>query len=161
MAQKKLKTFQHYLNEQQETPSPTWTEVRDTLQMKRPFAILVFRTRSSYLSYLEENKAQENIIKQVATLDKEGKKIKYPSVFIILNSDVDYSDTAHRLYEKYDLKLIIAGQANVDTAKMYSPDGSSVELGNEIISTIEPMDFENDEYFRVGSTCYKFYDFQG
>jgi hypothetical protein len=129
--------------------------------MKRPFAILVFRTRSSYLSYLEENKAQENIIKQVATLDKEGKKIKYPSVFIILNSDVDYSDTAHRLYEKYDLKLIIAGQANVDTAKMYSPDGSSVELGNEIISTIEPMDFENDEYFRVGSTCYKFYDFQG
>lgn len=161
MAQKALKTFQNYLKEQQEEASPTWTEVRDTLQMKRPFAILVFRTKSSYLAYLEDSKDSQTVVKQVATLDKEGKKLKYPSLFIILTSDVDYSDQAHRLYDKYDLKLIIAGQANVETAKMYSPDGSSTEIGNEIISTLEPKDFENDEYFKVGSTCYKFYDFQG
>lgn len=155
-----LKLFLEYINEQQEAVSQTWTEVRDTLQMKRPFAILVFRTKSSYLQYLEDTKESQNQIKQVAMLEKEGKLLKYPSIFIILTSDQDYSDEVRRLNNKYDIKEIIAGQANIEYAKLYLPDGSSSEMGNEIITTLSPDEFQNDECFKVGSTYYKFADIQ-
>lgn len=161
MAQKVIKSFQSYLLEQNTEVSPTWSEVRDTLQMKRPFAILVFRTRSSYLDYLKDNKDASSLIKQVAILKRDNQKVNYPSVFLVLGSDVDYSDQIRNLYNKYDIKMAIAGQANVEYAKLYSADGTSAEVGNEIISTLTPADFDNDECFKLGSTYYRFIDFQG
>lgn len=161
MAQKVLKSFQNYLLERQEEVSPTWTEVRDTLQMKRPFAILVFRTKNSYLDYMKENKSIDNQIKQTAILKRDGKKIHYPSLFLILDSDIDYSDKIRQLYDKYDIKMAIAGQANVEYAKLYAADGTSTEVGNEIISAIDPAELNGDEYFKIGSTHYRFESFQG
>lgn len=155
-----IKLFSEYINEQHKAVSQTWTEVRDTLQMKRPFAIITFRTKSSYIQYMEDTKDAQNQIKQIAMLEKEGKMLKYPSIFIILTSDQDYSDQVRQLSNKYDIKQVIAGQANVEYAKLYLPDGSSSELGNEIMSTLSPDEFQNDECFKVGSTYYKFADIQ-
>lgn len=156
-----INPFKLYLKESQEQVSPTWNQVRDTLQMKKPFAILVFRTRSSYLQYLEDTKDADTLIKQIASLDREGQKIKYPSVFLVLGTDADFSDQAHQLFEKYDIKQIVAGQANVEYATLYLPDGSSSQLGNEIVSTLSPDELQDDEYFKIGSTYYKFIDFAG
>lgn len=153
-----IKTFTQYLNE---AASQTWTEVRDVLQSKKPFVLIVFRTRDSYLQYLKEQQDTSNQIQQVAFLRREDKKIRYPSVFLIMDREEALADLSKQLYSKYDIKLIIIGKNNSEYCELFLSDGSSSEIGNEVTSALSPSEFENEDFFKVGSTYYRFIDFQG
>lgn len=138
----------------------TWSQVRDCIQMKRPFVIINFKNADSYNdanSYLEG----KNYIKQAAILSIEGKEVRYPSVFIILESDRDFKNEVRKLYETFEIKQIIVGSAGSEYSTLYGSDGTSSDFGNEIVSALSPDEFSTDDYFQLGSTYYKFVEFQG
>jgi len=157
-----LKLFEEYVNDIKTGSSETthtWSEIRDAIQMKRPFVIIVFRTKQGYLDYLESSFKPQDYIKQSAFMDLDGKRVRYPSVFYTLEEDRDTESDVRKLYEKFPIKAIIIGESNRDSATLYSQDGSSSEFGNEIISTIEERDFVTEDYFKIGSTFYRFIEF--
>lgn len=159
-----IKLFEDYEKElkiNSSETSHTWTEVRDAIQMKKPFVIIIFRTKSSYDEALKEHFDSVNYIKQIAILHKDSKKIKYPSIFFVLESDRDYKEEVLELYEKYDIKQVIVGKTGFDYSILYSQDGSSTPLGNEIVSTIDPSTLRGDDHFKIGSTYYSFINFVG
>lgn len=137
----------------------TWSEVRDAIQMKRPFVIVVFRTSSSYLEALESYFSEIDYIKQTAILHFDGKRVKYPSIFFVRDKDDDFSTKTKQLFEEYDIKYAVVGDAGSEYAKLYSKDGSVVDLGNEIVSTLEPKDFGTEDCFKLGTTYYRFIGF--
>lgn len=139
--------------------SHTWSEIRDAIQMKRPFVIVIFKNSANYLDALESYFTETDYIKQTAILNFDGKKINYPSIFFVRDKDDDYSTEVRKLCEKYKIKYVIVGDTGSEYAKLYSQDGSSVDLGNEIISTLEPKDFGTEDCFKLGSTYYRFIGF--
>lgn len=138
-----------------------WNEVRDAVQMKRPFVIIVFRTKGSYEEAAQEYFGQTDYVKQTAILSKDSTKVKYPSIFFVLESDRDFKIEVLDLYEKYDIKQIIVGEAGFEYSTLYSQDGTSSDFGNEIISSLDPADLGGDDCFKVGSTFYRFIEFAG
>ena len=155
---KYIKMFEEYSRDpsiENSEVGHTWPEIRDAIQMKRPFTILIFRTSSSYLEALESYFNTTDYIKQVAILNFNGEQKKYPSLFYIRENDSNYSNEIKNLLEKYDIKYAIVGKQGSEYCKLYSKDGSSVDLGNEIVSTLEPKDFGTDDCFNIGSTYYK------
>ena len=56
--------------------------------------------------------------------------------------------------------MVVAGQGD-EYAKYYFADGSSTDLGNEIITSLSKDDMENDDHFQMNSNYYKFIDFVG
>jgi hypothetical protein len=138
-----------------------WSEVRDSIQMKKPFVIVVFRTRSSYLEAIETEFSNTEYAKQVAIFTQDGKKIKYPSIFFTLDRDIDFRPKVKELYEKFDIKQLIVGKPNSEYSSLYAQDGSSSDFGNEIVSTLDSSEFKSENHFKLGSTYYRFIDFEG
>ena len=93
------------------------------------------------------------------TLD--GKTIKYPSIFFILDRDTDFRPRVKELYEKFDIKQLILGKPNAEYSTLYMKDGTSSDFGNEIVSTLDPSEFKSENYFKLGSQCYRFVEFEG
>jgi len=139
----------------------TWTDIRDAIQMKRPFVIIVFRTKSSYLEALQADLSQYDYIKQTAFLLKDGNLMKYPSVFFTLDREIDFSTKVRQLYEDFDIKQLIIGKSNSEYANLYAQDGTSSEFGNEIISGLSADEFSIEDHFKMGSTYYRFLAFEG
>jgi len=138
----------------------TWSQVRDCIQMKRPFMIITFKNKDSYenaSSYLEG----KNYIKQTAVLSLDGKEINYPSVFITLDSDRDVKTDVRNLYEEFKIKQIVLGSAGSEFSTLYGSDGTSSDFGNEIITALSPEEFSTENYFKLGSNYYRFVEFQG
>lgn len=162
MSLKFIKLFEDYAQDlkiENSEVSHTWSEVRDAIQMKRPFVIIVFRTKGSYLEALQSYFNEIDYIKQTAVLFINGNEVKYPSIFFTLDQDRDFTTEVKKLYETYDIKQIILGKAGSEFSTLYAQDGTSSDFGNEIISTLEPKDFNSDDHFKVGSTCYRFIEF--
>jgi hypothetical protein len=139
--------------------SHSWQDVRDAIQTKRPFVIIVFNAKSDYLEAMPSDLKEYDIIKQDAVYVMNGKNVVYPSVFFVLDKAADFRDTAHKLYEKFDIRQIIVGKAGSEYSTLYSQDGTSSDFGNEIVSTLEPKDFASDDHFVLGSTLYRFIEF--
>jgi hypothetical protein len=139
----------------------TWSQVRDCIQMKRPFVIITFKNADSYAKAADSYLNGKNYIKQTSLLSLEGKEVKYPSVFITLESDRDFKNEVRKLYETFEIKQIIVGSAGSEYSTLYGGDGTSSDFGNEIVSALSPDEFSTDDYFQVGSTYYKFVEFQG
>ena len=158
---KLFEDFEKDLKAQRSETQHTWTDVRDAIQMKRPFVIIVFRTKDSYLEALQTDLSEYDYIKQTAFLLKSGDFIKYPSVFFTMDQDMDFSTKVRKLYEDFEIKQIIIGEANSEYAKLYAQDGSSSEFGNEIISGLSKDEFASEDHFKVGSTYYRFLAFEG
>lgn len=164
MRSKPIKSFAQYLLEKNGIDSElggTWSEVRDAIQLKKPFVIIVFRTRSSYMEAIETEFNNIEYVKQTAVFTIDGKKIKYPSIFFILDRDMDFRTRVKELYEKFDIKQLILGKPNAEYSTLYAKDGTSSDFGNEIVSTLDPSELKSESHFKVGSHYYRFIEFEG
>lgn len=164
MRLKHIKIFEDFSQDQKAQSSETaagWTDIRDAAQMKRPFVIIVFRTRKSYLDALETELSDVDYIKQTATLVIDGQLVDYPSVFFLLDRDTDYSSKVKELYSEFEIKQIIVGEANEEYSTLYTQDGTSSDYGNEIMSSLSRDDFATEDHFKIGSTYYRFIEFNG
>lgn len=139
----------------------TWSQVRDCIQMKRPFVIITFKTADSYNQATGSYLKGKNYIKQIAILSMDGKEIKYPSAFIMLDSDRDFKNEVRKLYETFEIKQVILGEAGSEFSTLYGSDGTSSDFGNEIIAALSPEEFSTEDYFQLGSNYYRFVEFQG
>lgn len=138
----------------------TWTDVRDAIQMKRPFVIIIFRTKSSYLTALKGYLSQFDYVKQTAIKIHNGNEIKYPSVFFVLDKETDFRAKIKEIYEKFDIKQIIIGETNEDYANSYSEDGTAAPVGNELVSGLNQDEFKTEDHFKIGSMYYRFLSFE-
>lgn len=164
MRLKHIKIFEDFSEEQKAQSSETfgsWTDIRDTIQMKRPFVIIVFKTKKSYLNALETELSDVDYIKQTASLVIDGRLVDYPSVFFTLDRESDYRVQVKELYEQFEIKQVIVGEANKEYSTLYSQDGSSSDYGNEIMSSLSRDDFATGDHFKIGSTYYRFIEFNG
>jgi hypothetical protein len=159
----RVKSFAQYLLEKagSDEIGGTWTDVRDAIQLKKPFVIVVFRTRSSYSEAIETEFKETQYVKQTAVFTVDGDKIKYPSIFFVLDRDMDFRTRVKELYEKFDIKQLILGKPNAEYSTLYAKDGTSSDFGNEIVSTLEPSEFKSDSHFKIGSHYYRFVEFEG
>jgi len=153
--------YQQEINKTTEETGHTWTQIRDAIQTKIPFVIITFKNSESYSSALDSDLLQDDYIKQTAALSHDGKLLDYPSIFMILDDDVDFKDKIPQIFEKYKIKTLIFGKKGEEYVDYYFEDGTSSPAGNEIVSSISKDDMENDEHFKMGSTYYKFIDFAG
>ena len=153
--------YQKDIKNNSEETSHTWTQIRDTIQMKIPFVIVTFKNKDSYNSALDSDLFNDDYIKQSAALSKDGQLIDYPSVFMVLDDDSDFKDKIPQIFEKYKIKNIILGKKGEEYVDYYYDDGSTAPAGNEIVSSISKDEMDNDEHFKMGSTYYKFIDFAG
>jgi hypothetical protein len=159
----RVKSFAQYLLEKADSAEMggTWSEVRDAIQLKKPFVIVVFRTRSSYSEAIETEFKETQYVKQTAVFTVDGDTIKYPSIFFILDRDVDFRDRVKELYEKFDIKQLIIGKQNAEYSTLYVKDGTSSDFGNELVSTLDPSEFKSESHFKIGSHYYRFIEFEG
>ncbi len=157
MSLKFIKLFEDFSEDKLET----WSQVRDCLQMKKPFIIIVFRTKESYLNAVDSEFSETDYIKQTAYMSKDGKTIQYPSIFFKLGEQKDFSNSVKRYNEEFDIILTILGKSNSEFSTVYFEDGNSSDFGNEIVSSTSPKEVEDSNYFKVGGTYYKFIEFYG
>jgi hypothetical protein len=136
-----------------------WVEIRDTIQSKLPFIIVVFKNRDSYETAIATEFGDDSYIKQTAMMSNNGTQIKYPSLFLILDDESRFSNKIQNLYERFKIKAIILNGKGDEYAQSYSQDGTSVNLGNEIVSSLSIDDMANNDMFKIGSTYYRFIDF--
>jgi hypothetical protein len=162
VALKHIRLYEDYTQEikaQTSETSHTWSEVRDAIQTKIPFTIIVFKNSESQQSALTTYFKEYDYIKQSAYMSHDEELKEYPSIFIVLNDDTEFKDNIPQIFEKFKIKSLILGKQGEEYADFYSSDGSSSPVGNEVISSNNPTEMENDEHFKIASTYYKFVDF--
>ena len=161
---KYIKLYEEYNNDliaQSEETGHTWTEIRDAIQTKLPFVILVFQTEDSYKTALKSELLSNDYIKQTASLSYNGELVDYPSIFMVLDNDSTFKNKIPQIYEKYKIQSLILGKGGEDFVDYYFADGSTAEAGNEVVSSISTDEMENDDHFKMGATYYKFIAFAG
>jgi hypothetical protein len=156
---KLFEEFEKAMNDATSTSTKGWVEIRDTIQSKLPFIIVVFKNRESYESAIDSEFKDDSYIKQTAIMSNNGTQTKYPSLFLILDDESKFSNKIQNLYERFKIKAIILNGKGDEYAQSYSQDGTSVNLGNEIVSSISLDDMTNNDMFKVGATYYRFIDF--
>ena len=139
----------------------TWSQVRDCIQMKRPFVIITFKNADSYNEAVSSYLKGKNYIKQTAVLSVEGKEIKYPSVFIMLENDRNFKNEVRKIYETFSVVQVIVGSVGSEFSTLYGRDGTSSDFGNEVITALSPEEFSTENYFQLGSSYYRFIEFHG
>ena len=157
MKQKFIKLFEEHTAD----TAPTWTDIRDTIQMKRPFVIIVFRTVASFKEAVASYFSETSYIKQTAIINNNGEATKYLSIFLAVDLDKDYRSEVKSIYEKFDIKQIIVGKSGAEYSTLYAQDGTSSDFGNEIVSTLSSDEFSTEDQFKIGSTYYHFIEFEG
>jgi hypothetical protein len=151
--------YSHDIKTQTSETGHTWSEIRDAVQTRIPFTVIVFKNKDSYTEALDSFFTEYDYIKQTAFLSHDGKLIDYPSIFIILDDDIKFKDKIPQIFEKFKIKTLILGKQGEEYSDYYFDDGSSSTLGNEVVSSNDITDMQNDEHFKIGSTYYKFIDF--
>lgn len=162
MMLKYIKLYEDYSQDikiQTSETGHTWTDIRDAIQTRLPFTIIIFNDSNSYSDALATDFKEYDYIKQTASLSLDGKLNDYPSIFIILDSDSNFKDKIDNINTKFKPKSIIIGDEGEEYSNFYYEDGSSSTLGNEVVSSNDITDMDNDEHFKLGSTYYKFVDF--
>jgi hypothetical protein len=159
---KYLKLFEDFSKEDtKESYSPSWSDIRDTMQNRLPFAIIIFMNKDSYLDAKSKLFNNHTYVYQKAFLSKDGKLIAYPSVFIKLDEEQPFLESIPEIYEKYKIKAMIVGGQGDEYSKYYFKDGTSAPVGNEIMTSLEKFDMNNEDHFQFGSNLYRFIDFAG
>jgi hypothetical protein len=157
-----IKLFEEFEKAMKDATAPStqgWIEIRDTIQNKLPFIIIVFKNRSSYEDAIASEFSNDDYIKQTAMMSHNGTRIKYPSLFLILDDEARFINKIQNLYRQFKIKAIIINGKGDEYAQSYAQDGTSVNLGNEIVSSLSIDDMENNDMFRVDSNYYRFIDF--
>lgn len=158
---KYLKLFEDFSKEDDSVFTPTWTEVRDTIQNRLPFVIIAFLDLESYRKAKSKLLKGTEYVYQKAHLSGGGKLVTYPSVFMRVPEEQQFLESIPKLYDKYKIKAMIVGGQGDEYSKYYFTDGTSTDLGNEIMSSLSKDEMENEDHFQVGSNYYRFIDFAG
>lgn len=152
MSRKYIKLFEEL------APSPTWSTIRDTIQQKRPFMIIVCKDDDS-CSKSKSEMGSYTVIDQTTYISEEGENLEFPSLFIVLDNNTKFDQLIKTLFNKYSIKAIIKGETGAEFIVKYYDAKNSQNLGNEIVSELSPESMSPDDYFRVESTYYKFINF--
>ena len=159
---KYLKLFEDFSKEEnKESFAPSWSDLRDTIQNRLPFAIITFLNKDSYLAAKSKMFFNHTYVRQTAFLAKNGKLVGYPSVFIKLDEEQPFVESIPELYEKYKIKAMIVGGQGDEYVKYYFKDGNSAMVGNELMTSLDKTDMRNEDHFQMGSNLYRFIDFAG
>lgn len=133
--------------------SHTWSDIRDTINLKKPFMILDFEDKDGMDQCISSEMHREDYSEQsYNSKDMSGKVITVPSIFVFC-SDSSYSPD--NLLKRFKIKRVIMGAAGQKYPKLYL-DGDPVEFGSDIMTGISPTDMGGDNYYQNGSTYYKF-----
>ena len=135
----------------------TWSTVRDVIQEKKPFLLVVCEDDDSCMGCRSALSAY-NVIDQTAYLTEDGENIELPSLFAPVNKDTNLDDLVKTLFNKFSIKRIVTGD-NAEFIKMYYDATTQQNLGNELISDLSPQSMPPDDYFKIDSTYYKFINF--
>lgn len=138
--------------------SPTWSTIRDTIQQKGQFLIIVCKDDDSCFKS-KQHLSSYTIIDQTANVSENGENLQFPSLFILLNNNTKLDSLVKTLFNKYSIKAIIAGEKGAEFIKKYYDAKSSQNLGNELVSDLSPQSMPPDDYFKIESTYYKFINF--
>lgn len=144
------------IEDEKESSEGTWSHIRDAIQTKVPFVIITFKSKEDSDDAISDDLKEYNITKQMNILHRDGKTVKFPSVFFVLNDDSDFRNEVKDLYEKYDIYQIVVGKNNTDSALVYFEDGESNTFGNEVVNTLDPSEFASEDRYKVGSVFYRF-----
>ncbi len=148
------------IEDEKETSEGTWNHIRDAIQTKVPFVIITFKTKESCNLAIQTDLREYNITRQLNIMQRNNAKLKYPSVFFVLNKDFDFKERIKDLFEKYDIRLIIIGTSNAESSQVYFEDGSSSVYGNEVVNALDDNEFNDEDRFKVGGMYYQFVQFK-
>jgi hypothetical protein len=137
--------------------SSTWNTVRDTIQSKKPFLIIICKDEDSKIG-CKNQFSNYSTIEQKAFCSENMENLELPSLFIILNKDTNIEGIVKTLFNKFSIKRIIAGDSS-EYVTMYYDFKNKHNLGNELVSDLAPTQMEPDEYFKIDSTYYKFINY--
>lgn len=157
---KYVKLFEEYTEgdqkDQNSETSHTWSDLRDAIQMKMPYFIVTFNTPEGYNKFIAKFLTNKEYIKQMFFSLIDGKKTDFPSVFVFDNEQNSRNSIKDYYTNEYSIRHIITNEMNGEHATMYFSDGSSTTAGNEIVSTNTPTEMQNEDYYQIGSTYYRF-----
>lgn len=133
----------------------TWSDFRDTINLKEPFMIIDFDDQDSADQFIISEIDGEDYSEQNYNLKSSaGNLDRFPSLFIFQNSSED-PDRINSLLKRFKIKRIIGGKRGEPMSKLYVKDGS-YDFASDIKTGISPDDMEGDDYYSVGSMYYKF-----
>ena len=138
--------------------SPTWNTIRDSIQQKKPFLIVVCEDDDS-CSDAKKNLNSYTSIDQTAYTTEDGENINFPSFFVVLDNNTKFKDIIKTLFNNYSIKVILKGEKGAEFIVKYYDAKNSQNLGNEVVSDLSPESMPPDDYFKVESTYYKFINF--
>jgi hypothetical protein len=133
----------------------TWSDFRDTINLKMPFMIIDFDDQDSADQCISSEIHGEDYSEQKYNLKSSAENLdRFPSVFIFQDSSED-DDRINSLLKRFKIKRIICGKQGEPMSKLYVKDGSH-DFASDIKTGISPGDMDGDDYYSVGSMYYKF-----
>jgi hypothetical protein len=78
-------------------PNEDWKQVRDAIQSKLPYIIIVFKNRDSWEKATDSEFKGDSYIKQTAILTHDGKVTKYPYLLLTLRDDYRFMNKIQNL----------------------------------------------------------------
>jgi len=133
----------------------SWTDVRDRLNLKLPFMIIDFKDNESLEFAINSQLSKERYANQTYYVkDVSNKILEYPSIFIFCEGN-ELDNSIKGLQSRFNIHRIISGKYGKNTPVLYTK-GSSVEFGSDIKSGLSIDDVNDDDYYKIGSTYYKF-----
>lgn len=132
----------------------SWTDVRDQMNLKLPFMIIDFEDEDSRTECIQDDLQQEDYVEQSYHVKRDADLREIPSVFVFCD-DSDLIDRIGSLQKRFKIERIIFGKYGKRIPTLYI-DGESVDFSQDIKTGIGPDDVDNDEYYKIGSSYYKF-----
>lgn len=132
-----------------------YTIIRNSVQLKKPFAIINFASEGIFKNFLYELDQIGSVQYIIQNIWNEKKK--YPSIFLTnsesnLSTD-DFRDIVIQLMKNHHIDSIVGLYKGA--VGVYYRDGSGHEIGNEINSTLNSSDISGD-YYQVEGRYYTF-----
>lgn len=138
--------------------SPTWSTVRDTIQNRKPFLIVICKDSDSCLK-CKEYLSPYSSVDQTAYFSENGENLEFPSLFVSIDNKTNFESTVKTLFNKFSIKRLVVGTSESEFSVMYYDPMTGKNLGNELVSDLSPESMPPDDYFKIDSTYYKFINF--
>lgn len=133
----------------------TWSDIRDAINHKDQFMIIDFKNQDSMDQCIHSELHKMEYSEQSYTsIDSSGNVYDIPSAFVFYKES-DPADFASSLIKRFKINRIILGESGAKYPKLITKEDSS-EYSSDIMSGISPSDVGMDDYYKNGSTYYKF-----
>ena len=156
---KYIRLYEEYtdLEEKSLEGNYSWSDVRNAIQLKKPFIIIDFENEEELDKCIKRELADETYIRQTYFLKKEDvHTIKNPSIFIF-SEDSDLDKRVLDLQNRFDMVRLIIGEHGKDSPSLYV-DGDKLDMGNNLYTTLNIDEIGLDDYYSIDGNYYKFID---